>query len=410
MYLYRTVKESTNKMKKITLIVFVGMLFSCTLNSRKEKTSLQENQVLSDSLTVALSKIYKQGHIIGFSVAIVNEDKTLYQNGFGFSNRKTEKPYTENTIQNIASVSKTLLGVSLLKAQELGKLKLDDPIEKYLPFEVRNPYHPEIPITINHLATHTSTIMDTEFYDKSYVVKDDFGKLDIDIPMKDFLKDILSTDGKLYKKEGFLKNKPGELFEYSNMGATLAAVVLEMATGEKYDDFTAKYILKPLKMSNSAWSFDAINLSNYAILYQTDQTAYPPYKLITYPDGGFITSAHDLSLFLSELISGYSGSGRLLSAASYKTLFKAQLEEDQFSDRGSRDYSDEYNTGIFMGFTPNGHIGHTGGDPGVATFMFFNPKTKLGRILIVNTDLEEEGWQQFIDIWNKLDNYAARLQ
>jgi CubicO group peptidase (beta-lactamase class C family) len=402
--------RETYHMKKTILIVLIGILFSCNVKSSKEKASMQESLAVADSLTIELNKIYKQGHINGLSVSIVNEHKTLYQNGFGFSDIKAKKAYTENTIQNIASISKTLLGVSLLKAQEMGKLNLNDPIEKYLPFKVKNPYHPELPITINHLATHTSTIKDTEFYDKSYVLKDDFGKLDIDIPMKEFLKDILTTDGKLYKKDGFLKNKPGELFEYTNIGATLAAIVLEMATGEKYDDFTTKYILKPYKMSNSGWSFNAIDVSKYSMLYKTDQTEYPRYKLITYPDGGFITSVNDLSLFLSELIRGYSGSGSLLSAESYKTLFKEQLGEDNFIDRGARDYSDEYNTGIFMGFTPNGHIGHTGGDPGVSTFMFFNPKTKLGRILIVNTDLEEEGWQQFIDIWNKLDGFSARLK
>lgn len=385
------------------------MLFSCHVKSKKEKPSLQESQVLSDSLTIELSQICRKGFINGLSVAIVNEQKILYQKGFGFSDTKAQKAYTENTVQNIASISKTLLGVSLLKAQELGKLNLDDPVENYLPFEVKNPYHPEIPISIKHLATHTSTIRDTEYYDRSYVLKEDIGKSDLDIPMKDFLKEILSIDGKYYKKDGFLKNKPGELFEYTNIGATLAAIVLEVATGEKYHDFTTKYILKPLKMSNSAWSFDSVNLSNYSVLYQSDQTEYPRYKLITYPDGGFITSANDLSLFLSELIKGYSGSGNLLSVESYKTLFQEQLGEKHFSDRGKRDYSDEYNTGIFMGFTPNGHIGHTGGDPGVATFMFFNPKTKLGRILIVNTDLEEEGWKQFIDIWNKLDEFSSRL-
>lgn len=399
-------------MKKSTLIILlIGIFTSCNIKSRREKTSLlAEDQNHSNSLTVELSKIYKQGHINGLSVSIVNEHKTLYQNGFGFSDIKAKKPYTENTIQNIASISKTLLGVSLLKAQELGKLNLNDPVEKYLPFEVRNPYHPELPITINHLATHTSTIIDTEFYDKSYVLKDDIGKSNIDIPMKDFLKDILTTEGKLYKKDGFLKNKPGDLFEYTNIGASLAAMVLEIATGEKYYDFTTKYILKPCKMENSGWSFNTTDSSNYTILYKTDQTKYPHYKLITYPDGGFITSANDLSLFLSELIKGYSGNGNLLSDESYKLLFKQQLEEDNFRDRGSRDYSDEYNTGIFMGFTPNGHIGHTGGDPGVSTFMFFNPKTKLGRILIVNTDLEKKGWKEFLDIWNTLDKFSAHLK
>jgi len=408
-------------MKKIMLILFVGILFSCKEKPNTEKVSLNGNEIIADSLTSELNEIYKQGYINGLSVAIVNDNKILYQNGIGYSDIKTKKQYTEKTIQNIASISKTLLGISLLKAQELGKLNLDDPIEKYLPFKVRNPYHPEIPITINHLATHTSTIRDTEFYDsKCYVLKEngigeneDFSKFnspDSKIPMIDFLKKILLKDEELYKKEGFLEKKPGELFEYTNIGATLAAVTLEMATGEKYDDFTTKYILEPLKMSNSGWTFDKIDFSKHSRLYQNTETEYPFYTLITYPDGGLITSANDLSKYLTELIKGYSGNGTLLNSDNYKILFKAQLNEENFIDRDAEDYYDEYNTGIFMGFTPNGYIGHTGGDPGVSSYMFFNPESKIGRILIINTDTGNEGDQQFNAIWNKLGEYANRIK
>lgn len=114
-----------------------------------------------EGITDELNKIYKQGYINGFSVAIVNQNKTLYQKGIGFSDKKIKKVYTENTIQNIASISKIFIGITLLKAQELGKLDLDDPINKFLSFEVKNPYYQDTPITIRHLATHTSTIMDT---------------------------------------------------------------------------------------------------------------------------------------------------------------------------------------------------------------------------------------------------------
>lgn len=403
------------------LILLVGILFSCKEKSNAEKVSLNENQIIADSLTNELNELYKQGYINGLSVSIVNKNKTLYQNGIGYSDIKTKKPYTENTIQNIASISKTLLGISLLKAQELGKLNLDDPIEKYLPFKVRNPYYPEIPITINHLATHTSSIRDTEFYDsKCYVLKENVGSGNTDfskfnsseskIPMIEFLKKVLLKDGELYKKEGFLEKKPGEIFEYTNIGATLAAVTLEMATGERYDDFTTKYILEPLKMSNSGWTFESIDFSKHSKLYQNTETEYPYYTLITYPDGGLITSANDLSKYLTELINGYIGNGTLLTKESYKTLFKEQLSDQNFIERDSEDYYDEYNSGIFMGFTPNGYIGHTGGDPGVSSFMFFNPKTKIGRILIVNTDFGNEGDQQFNSIWNKLGEYSNRLK
>lgn len=62
-----------------------------------------------------------------------------------------------------------------------------------------------------------------------------------------------------------------------------------------------------------------------------------------------------------------------------------------------------------MGISAQGQIGHTGGDPGVVTHMFFNTKTKMGKILIANTDLDKEGIKEFIDIWNKLVEYENKL-
>ena len=63
-----------------------------------------------------------------------------------------------------------------------------------------------------------------------------------------------------------------------------------------------------------------------------------------------------------------------------------------------------------MGYTPSVYIGHTGGDPGVATYMFFNPETKAGRIMMINTSIRNmEGVEQFYSIWNKLGEYEEKL-
>ncbi len=239
--------------------------------------------------------------------------------------------------------------------------------------------------------------------EKSYV---EFNSPETYTPMIDFLRKVLSKGGEWYMQEGFLKNKPGEIFQYSNVGATLAAVVLEKATGEPFDRFTTKYILKPLAMSSSGWSFENIDISMHTKLYLNTKTEIPFYSLITYPDGGLLTSVNDLSKYLKELIKGYSGEGTLINKKSYKELFTKQLNAENFP---GYDEEDEYNEGIFMSFTSSGLIGHSGGDPGVSTFMFFNPNTKVGRILLVNTDFDSSGEKQFKSILDKLAEYEDKL-
>ena len=411
--------------KAIILCLSIGSLLWCQCKPESDKNNDREknaNIIHSDSLTQELNDIYRQENIIGFAVAIMNQDKIIYQHGFGYANRAIKKEYSINTIQNVASISKTFIGIALLKAQELGKLHIDDPVNKYLTFKVINPHYPEEPILIRHLATHTSSIQDTEYYDgKAYVLKEEVGGInkvpegmyveinppESHISMKNYLEKVLVKNGDWYKKDGFLNNKPGEVFEYSNVGATLAAVVLAEATGEPYDNFTTRHILKPLRMSSSGWSFDDIDLSLHTKLYANPETEIPLYSLITYPDGGLITSVTELSNYLMELIKGYSGKGSLLTDESYQKLFTKQLSPANFpgQQEGSQD-----NEGIFMSFTPEGTIGHSGGDPGVSTYMFFNPETNIGRILLVNTDLGNEDVKQYNSILKKLGEYENKLK
>jgi len=411
-------------MNKIIVVVCLVLIFACKTNNKQETKVDEQFISLTDSLTAELHKIHEQGFINGFSVAIVNDSAILYTKGFGQADIIAQKPYTKNTVQNIASISKTFIGVSLLKAQELGKLNLDDPINNYLPYEVKNPHYPDVPITIRHLATHTSSILDTDYYGMSYVMKDPIQAIDTTvvnipdyfngpetrIPLPDFLEKILSDKGAWYQKDGFLNNPPGAHYEYSNVAATLAATVLERATGTPLPIFTQTHILDPLGMTASGWSFDAINMEDHSVLYEDTKTPFPLYSLVTYPDGGFTTSSSDLAAYLNELMKGFMGKGTLLQADSYSELFKKQLNAAHYSNKdGEEPSGDEQNSGIFMGFRANGQIGHSGGDPGVSTHMFFDPTTNLGRILIVNTELNEEGLKELKAIGNTLTAYGLKL-
>ena len=412
-------------MNKIVLsLLGVLLLISCRQNQNSEH-AIPDHQVVKDSLTLEIKNLNKN-YFNGIGVAIVDSKGVLYEDGIGFADVKSKKPYTVNTIQPIASVSKTFIGISLLIAQEKGLLNLDDPINKYLPFEIQNPNFPNESITIRELATHTSSIVDTENYmDRSYVLKDkkdslqtkiknipqSFNPSDTKIPLSEYLKNYLSKEGKWYNKNAFSKNKPGQLFEYTNVGASLAAYIIEIASKQSYSDFTTQYILKPLEMKNSGWNYAYVNFDNVSTLYSDTKSIIPYYSLITYPDGGFITSVADLGKYLGELIKGYSGNGTLLSQKSYKELFKKQLKAENFEERNTTNpYNDEYNTGIFIGFSAMDNIGHTGGDPGVSSLMFFNAKDKIGRILIVNTDIQnQEGVNAYYGIFNKLGAYSTKL-
>lgn len=412
-------------MNKFYTILFSFLILASCKNGNQAKQI--QSDVQKDSLTTEITDFSKNGIFNGFTVSIVNEKGTLYQKGFGFADIENQKKYTDSTIQNIASISKTFVGLALLKAQEFGKLKLDDPINKYLPFKVVNPNFPYNEITVRHLATHTSSIADNEFYlTKNYYLKENqdlngmnlvfdetqvFNPKDSVVSMEMFLFNLLTPKGKWNTEEIYTKNKPGDIYEYSNIGTTLAAFVLEKATGEKFDKFTAKHILKPLNMNASGWHFEDINFADYSNLYENSKTVLPFYSMVSYPDGNFITSINDLSLYLTELIKGYNGNGTILSKESYKEYFKPQLEAKNFIDRNDKNpYSESYNVGIFIGFGYTGFIGHTGGDPGVGSMMFFDPKNNIGRILIINTSFSDKtGNETFYGIWDKLEKYQTKL-
>lgn len=385
------------------------------------------HRAAQDSLTAELEALRNQGHFIGFGVAIVNRQGALYQHGFGFADAHARTPYGIHTIQNIASVSKTLVGLALLKAAELGRLNLDDSVNKYLPFRVVNPAFPKVPITLRHLATHTSSIRDNDFYlRKNYYLKPGQDLTGMPLTFEDdqilipadsavtlpvFLKAVLTPQGKWYQTKSFLSRRPGELYEYSNVGATLAAYVVEVATGQPFPAFSARYLTRPLHMRASGWNFGEVAMAQYSRLYQTPTVALPYYGLTTYPDGNFISSVADMSRYLRELIRGYQGKGTVLRPASYRELFRPQLAAGNFEDRNERNpYSESYNVGIFIGFGYTGFIGHTGGDPGVVTLLFFDPKSGIGRFLMLNTSLTDKASQSAMyKIWNTLAKYQNRI-
>ncbi|WP_338815332.1 serine hydrolase domain-containing protein [Bernardetia sp. Wsw4-3y2] len=407
-------------MKSLFLILsLVIIISSCQDNPKQvaeteQKTTVSKINSLKPNINKELDSLHNLGVFNGFSVSIVDTSGILYNRGFGYADIKNKKEYTENTIINIASISKVFIGISLLKAQEMNLLDLDAPINDYLPFEVINPNFPDELITVRHLATHTSSIVDTDIYMKTCYVNRNNIAIDESlkekyelyyqnpsnnwIPLEEYLAKILVKGNELYDTATYANRKPNEIYEYSNIGAALCALVIESVAKKPFHEFTKEHIFEPLGMSATSWLFEEVDSSNYSKLY-FDNQELPYYTILSYPDGGLITSSTDLSKFLIDLIKGYDGNGKLLNKDNYEEFFKSQLKKENFKGK------ENFNVGFFLDKElAYNAIGHTGGDPGTNTLMYFDSEKKVGRIFIANTDSEKENSNDvFWGIWNVLE-------
>ena len=389
--------------------------WSCSNDPQKDTPINRETTtttIYQDSLNKILEREFNLGHLPGFVSSVFTKDSIYFMKGYGFSTISNKKPYTQNTIQGVASISKTLIGVALMKAVEDKMLTLDDEINAILPFQVTNPNYPKIPITLRQLATHTSSILDDGNYDKAYIFSE---KLDANkfspawekyikiynknksMPMEDFLNKVF-TEWKTEKN--FSSEKPGTSYEYSNIGAALLAYCIELKTGKNYKNLTEDLILKPLKMNNSGWNYQDLNQENHITYYNEDYNPVPNYQIITYPDGGLFTTASDLTIYMQEIIKGHQGEGKLLKPLSYTKMMENQIPRLEPAN------------GIIWDLSFPCCIGHGGNDFGIASLAYFNPKTGIGKILLTNisTEKEEQG-DQFYEIFNsmfKLDSMIIK--
>ncbi|VXB51785.1 serine hydrolase [Massilia sp. 9I] len=373
------------------------------------------------AVTAKLAALQQGSKLPGFAVAVVSAKEVLYQHGFGQADLEARRPYTEDTLQNVGSVSKTVIGVAIVKAIELGYFGLDTEINSILPFKVQHP-HGGGAITVRHLVTHTSSIVDDEeIYGHSYYLlsaadktsplygqfKRDFTQPGrADLSLGGFLKGYLAVGARDYRKTNFAKAAPGAAYHYSNIGSALAAYLVELKSGQSFDAFTRRHIFEPLNMRATSWRAEPAQAKRQAQVYNRRHQAYPRYALVTYPDGGLTTSAADLARFLMAMVKGYKGGEGVLTKAGFTLLFDPQFALEALP-AGSP--AGEPNSGVFWRIRSNGQVGHTGSDPGITAFMFIDPASGTGRLLMTNTEFSGAGEEddsniveQFRDVWKAL--------
>jgi CubicO group peptidase (beta-lactamase class C family) len=350
----------------------------------------------------------EEANMVGLGAALIVDGKLAWTKGYGFADREKGIPFTPDTVMNIGSITKNITGAALLKAVGEGKLSLDEDINRYLPFKVENPYRPGEKITLRHIATHTSSLVDrTKVYRDSYRYegrkRDDLGA---------FLKAYFVPGGQHYAKENFLDARPGEQRAYSNIAAGLAGYIVELAVKERLDRYTVRHFFKPLGMDRTSWFPADTDMSRHARLYISQDTLLTPiphYESVTYPDGGVRSSVNDLSKYFLMMLGGGQLDGkRLLPQPLVEEMQRLQFSADR--KPANMDLAKE-NSGLFWNTKMSATlVGHGGSDPGLKTEMLVRPAKDVGVILFTNTSMPANDMRHLGAILKELLAYGDRLK
>ncbi len=211
-----------NTFTVLSVLFFVG----CNANF----LLAQERENKLDSF---FSAIDKNGDISG-SVLVAEKGKVLYQKSFGYADIQSNIPNTENTLFQIASVSKLFTAIAVLQLDEQKKLNITDRFAKYVP------HFPYPEVTIKQILSNTSGIPDDG------EVFRPFFRLNHDTSLS--LHDVIPA---LIIDKLPLNFNAGEHWEYSNTNYNLLALLVEKVSGETFGNYLSKNIFKPAGMKNT---------------------------------------------------------------------------------------------------------------------------------------------------------------
>jgi len=318
------------------------------------------------------------GSMPGANFVIIKNGKWVWSKSLGQANMATGKNVDRNTIFMMASVSKTMIATSIMQLWEHGRINLDIDINHYLPFSVRTAAKPNDSITARMLLTHTSAIKDNWTVLSSLYVDGDSP-----VPLDSFLKNYFTPGGIFYNAtQNCYIYKPGTAHNYSNVGSTLAAYLVESITGDKYSHYCDTAIFQKLCMDNTSLLLAGLSdTTKIARPYTWDGSNYIDlglYGYPDYPDGQLRTNITALARFMTMYMNHgtYNGT-QVLASATVDTILKRQT-------------SAKWYQGLifYEGIVGNGDTlwGHNGGDGGVNTAMYFSRKNDVGVIVLTNGD------------------------
>jgi CubicO group peptidase (beta-lactamase class C family) len=343
----------------------------------KMQEALSSNPMLTDmdkKIDAPARAYIQKANTVGLSIGVYNNGKVSTYN-YGETKRDNNKLPTANSIFEIGSITKTFTATLLAYDVVEGKVRLDDPIIKFLPDSVA--VNPALKgITLEMLSNHTSGLPR---------LPEDFFKHDTDAlnPYRDYRKSLMFS----YLKNWAGGKKPGEQYAYSNFGAGLLGVILEHVSGKTFEQLVTEIITKPLAM-NSTLQYITPQLSPRMVKeFSEDGSPTPAWDWDALAPAGALRSTVNNLLIYAEANMAHSAT----------SLSKAMALTREVT------YSKDTKVGLgWHIIVVNGveYYYHDGGTGGCSSFLAFNIDKKIAVVLLSNC--AESTYAAGVDILRQL--------
>lgn len=311
-----------------------------------------------------IAKTLEEAKVPSIAVAVVKDGNIIWEEGFGWADKERRIPATAHTPYSLASMTKPITATAIMKLHESGKLDIDAPIERYLG-NIRLAGHAGSSdgVTARRIMAHSAGLPQ---YGHFY--------LDGAEP---------AGSAETVSKFGMTVFPPNTRFEYSNIGMKILDAAIEQVSGLTYGDYLRREVFLPLGMNNSAVGIPSGVPA--AVRYDSDRNPMRFY-LTDHPGSGDVwASAHDVARFLAFHMGTPLPDQRPILTPATRLVMQLPASATPMPTPADAPRRDVGANWILS--TINGHaqVWHSGGQPGVSTFMSFYPDQKLAVVLLANS-------------------------
>jgi D-alanyl-D-alanine carboxypeptidase len=366
--------------KSLVSFILLAALFGVTAfaqNSSRDSRPLAHRPDVAAAISVLdawVAATVASREQPGLSLGIVYDQELIWAKGYGLADLARKVSATPSTVYRIASISKLFTTTAIMQLRDAGRLQLDDPVAKHLPwFKIKNA-HPEGPtITIRHLVTHTSGLP-REAAGLNWS--------DLTMPKREEMIRKIAEQETVFPAETEWK--------YSNLGLTLAGEIVAAVSGEPWAQYAESRILRPLGMKSTT-PVPTASLLHLAAGYGRRVPGSPrdvePFLDIEAerPAGSLASTVEDLARFASlQFRDGLAGGAQILKGSTLREMHRIQwLRPD-------------WRSGWGLGFSVRRvgeqvRVGHGGSLPGHLTRLEIAPADKLAVIVLTNSNDGEPG-------------------
>ncbi|MCC6619548.1 MAG: beta-lactamase family protein [Chloroflexi bacterium] len=363
----------------------VAVTLCAMLLTATGEAAAQAPPVVLDELRATFRTAVREVGIVGAGLQVVAGDRVVFADATGLADVEANRPVDASTIFHWASITKTLTAVAVMQLRDAGRLSLDDPAVKHLPElrAVHSAFGPVEAVTIRHLLSHSAGLRSPTWPwggDKPWHPFEPPGWAQVTAMLP-------------YTEVEFA---PGSKFQYSNPGIVFLGRIIETISGEDYEVYVDKHILRPLEMRDSY--FDATppfligRKSHSYTVRDGERRARPfdPSTGVTVSNGGLNGPVGDLARWVRFLIGRPADEATrarydaVLARASLEEMWRPQVDapgESEAPDRPVR-----VGLGWFLE-THGGrtYVAHSGNQNGFIAHLYVDPPRGLGYVVVFNT-------------------------